>query len=360
MDFEILPQLIIIFSMAGILAIIGKNFSKMKEAGSEEIFLQEDDKEKKEKEKFLYLYKRAVRRLDKESYQKKMADFWLWSEKFLRKLRILVLKLDTRMLSLLEQLRKRNSQSLENFKKRAEMNTYGDKAAETFSKFWSHNIGGKKTKAERTEMNAENVDAKPQRTEITVETKVSSTIIAAANLEEKSENEPLDETEAYCEDQKEETEEIAAEEIYKEVYEEEEQKMPLENKEEYFKESVKETAEPIEETANPSMAEIEQSEEYIAETQETAEIISEKKVKEVETEEEIRIRTRKEQEYIEILMKNPTDIKAYWKLGLIYSKRRNYEDALACFRQIVKIDPTYTKAKQKAIELMEKMKGRVK
>jgi tetratricopeptide (TPR) repeat protein len=69
-----------------------------------------------------------------------------------------------------------------------------------------------------------------------------------------------------------------------------------------------------------------------------------------------RIRTRKEQEYIEMLMKNPADIKAYWKLGLIYSKRHNYDDALACFRQIVKIDPTYTKAKQKALELMEKMK----
>ncbi len=64
----------------------------------------------------------------------------------------------------------------------------------------------------------------------------------------------------------------------------------------------------------------------------------------------------KEKEYIDMIMKNPIDIKAYWKLGIVYSRRRNYHDAISCFRQITKIDPTYTKAKKKISDLIERMK----
>ncbi|MCK5332640.1 tetratricopeptide repeat protein [Candidatus Parcubacteria bacterium] len=64
----------------------------------------------------------------------------------------------------------------------------------------------------------------------------------------------------------------------------------------------------------------------------------------------------KEKEYIGMIMKNPIDIKAYWKLGIVYSRRRNYQDAISCFRQITKIDPTYTKAKKKIADLIERMR----
>ncbi|MBU4455857.1 tetratricopeptide repeat protein, partial [Patescibacteria group bacterium] len=68
----------------------------------------------------------------------------------------------------------------------------------------------------------------------------------------------------------------------------------------------------------------------------------------------------KEKEYIKIILKNPIDIKAYWNLGVVYSRRRNYKDAISCFRQITKIDPTYFKAKKKISDLMERMKRKDK
>ncbi|MEA2097512.1 MAG: tetratricopeptide repeat protein, partial [Patescibacteria group bacterium] len=66
----------------------------------------------------------------------------------------------------------------------------------------------------------------------------------------------------------------------------------------------------------------------------------------------------KEKEYIEMIIKNPIDIKSYWKLGIVYSRRKNYKDAISCFRQITKIDPTYTKAKKKISDLVERMKDK--
>ncbi len=68
----------------------------------------------------------------------------------------------------------------------------------------------------------------------------------------------------------------------------------------------------------------------------------------------------KEKEYLDVILKNPIDIKTYWKLGIIYSRRRNYKDAISCFRQITKIDPTYKKAKKKISDLIKKMKKREK
>ncbi|MCK4799617.1 hypothetical protein KAS31_01440, partial [Candidatus Parcubacteria bacterium] len=66
----------------------------------------------------------------------------------------------------------------------------------------------------------------------------------------------------------------------------------------------------------------------------------------------------KEKEYIEMILKNPIDVKSYWKLGIVYSRRKNYKDAISCFRQITKIDPTYTKAKKKISDLVERMKDK--
>jgi len=63
-----------------------------------------------------------------------------------------------------------------------------------------------------------------------------------------------------------------------------------------------------------------------------------------------------EKEYIDLISKNPIDIKSYWKLGIIYSRKKNYKDAISCFRQITKIDPSYTKAKKKIMDLMNRMK----
>lgn len=67
------------------------------------------------------------------------------------------------------------------------------------------------------------------------------------------------------------------------------------------------------------------------------------------------IRTEREKECIKSILKNPLDIKSYWNLGIIYSRRRNYRDAVSCFKQIIKIDPNYGKAKRKISDLLEKM-----
>lgn len=322
MNFEILPQLIIVLSVAGVLLIIGKNFSKVKEANeSELVIMKTSPQSDKEKEKFLYLYKRAIRRINKENYQKTVAKFWLWLEKTLRKIRINFLKLDGRIVALLERLRKKNTASFEKLKE-TERNIRKNMENENFSKFWN---------AKKQEIKIKN-DLKRSETEIKgVSENIESTSddkfrknsesVPGSKYEDNDLVEPAPSNMTYSVQKKAESiPEIDPEEISEKTIS--------------VKEKIPEKApEPI--AANPDFEKNE--------------------VKE-ETEEEKTIRTKKEQEYIEILMKNPHDIKAYWKLGLIYSKRRNYDDALACFRQIVKIDPTYTKAKQKAIELMEKMR----
>lgn len=43
--------------------------------------------------------------------------------------------------------------------------------------------------------------------------------------------------------------------------------------------------------------------------------------------------------YIEVLKKDPKNIKAYESLGKIYLKRHNFGDAKAAFRQVRKLDP---------------------
>jgi len=321
MDFEILPQLIIVLSIAGILAIVGKNFSKIKEAQQEEIFLQESEKEKSEKEKFLYLYKRAVQRINKENYQKKMAGFWVWLEKFLRKIRIVFLKLDGKIVSILEHLRKKNIDSIEKLKE-TERTFRKNMENENFSKFWNAKRAELKSKHSGYETGKEAGLAEDGNS---METEIMTEVM-----------EPIFKPEEIVETEIVTIESENAKEAPYQIMEEENVVREME-----------ETVEVENEMEEPDATVIEEKPEKI-------------KRDKVEGEEEKKVRTKKEQEYIEILMKNPADIKAYWKLGLIYSKRRNYEDSLACFRQIVKIDPTYTKAKQKAIELMEKMKGKGK
>lgn len=332
MDFEILPQLIIVISTAGILLIIGKNFSKAKEATvREEIFMESVKKAQKEKEEFLYLYKRAVRRINKENYQKKMAAFWLWFEKFLRKLRITFLKLDGKMVPVLENLRKKNTMSIEMLKE-TERNIRKNMENENFSKFW--NVKKSELKNKNNVAGAEIKDGK------------ESPIMAAdanADKEEIIIEKPVQEAEMAMETKTEFVKNLTAEP------EELQQKEPMEANSEMTEE--KEDVTGNEKKDIP----VEQ-----AVCMEDTEEVEEEEGEKIEGADSQGIRTKKEKEYIEMLMKNPADIRAYWKLGLIYSKRRNYDDALACFKQITKIDPTYTKAKQKAIELMEKMRRKGK
>ena len=340
MDFDLLPQLLIIFSIAGILFIVGRNFSKVKEASREEIFHKESEKEKEEKEKFLYLYKRAVRRINKENYQKKMADFWVWLEKLLRRLRIIVLKLDSRMSAILERLRKKNIQSIENLKEMAETaekNVRKSKEMEGLSEFLSGK-GAHNNRWKAKESRSVALEEKKEEDPSVLSDDVAFHAPEVKNLD--SYGLPVSDAEKQ--------EEAIAQADYIEIVEV--ATIESENADEVLSEEI------ITEEEPEIKSEIEPYEKVMSEVSK----IDKEEADVAESVEEEKIRTKKEQECIEILMQDPADIKAYWRLGIIYSKRRNYEDALACFRQIVKIDPTYTKAKQKAIELMEKMKKRGK
>lgn len=344
MDFDLLSQLLIIISIAGILLIVGRNFSKVKEASREKIFHAESEKEKEEKEKFLYLYKRAVRRINKENYQKKMADFWVWFEKLLRRLRIIVLKLDSRMSLILERLRKKNVRSIENLKEMAETaekNVLKSKEMEGLSEF----LSGKGVRKNRWKARGKASSLPGEKTEenlsVPVDDVVSYTPGAETSvLEESSVSDAKKQEEAIAQADYIEIVEVV-------TIESENDNEVL--SEEIIVEGIITEEEPEAKSGIESYGAVMEASKLDKEVADVAESAEEEK-----------LRTKKEQECIEILMQDPADIKAYWRLGIIYSKRRNYEDALACFRQIVKIDPTYTKAKQKAIELMEKMKKRGK
>lgn len=358
MDFALLPQMAIVFSIAGILFIVGRNFSKVKEASCEQIFSEENVKEKEEKEKFMYLYERATRRINKENYHKKMAEFWLWLEKFLRKIRLMVMKLDGRIVALLERLRQKNAKTVEEWKKMAGA---AEKNIQKRQGFFANKAALKKRKKSGND---------PQEI-----VGIGSATIPIAEEEAISyERQAADGEKSYeaaevgtSEDGQVYTAEYTAEEE-EEAYIEDEVMMARRREmasviekidefaqeieaTEFFEKTEEEAAEDVRDEAVVEDADAQEEGKVIQETEE--EVIS-------ENPEEDNVRTKKEQECIDILMKDPSDIKAYWKLGVIYSKRRNYEDALACFRQIVKIDPTYTKAKQKVIEVMEKMKKRGK
>jgi len=119
MEFDIVPQVIIVLSMGIIILILGRNISKVKETPDD--FLFENKDEEKEKEKFLYLCKRLTRRVNKEKYQEKVGLFWVWFEKVLRKLRINFLRLDNKIVSTLDKVKEKNVENVENVENETEI-----------------------------------------------------------------------------------------------------------------------------------------------------------------------------------------------------------------------------------------------
>ena len=68
-------------------------------------------------------------------------------------------------------------------------------------------------------------------------------------------------------------------------------------------------------------------------------------------EEEILTVSEEEKKYIDAIAQNPKDIESYRALCDIYLNQQSYSDARACFRQVLKLDPTdeITKAKLDSI-----------
>ena len=270
MEFDIVPQIIIVFSMGIIVFILGKNISKVKENPDD--FLFENRNEKKEREKFSYLYRRLTRRINKEKYQEKVALFWIWFEKVLRKLRINFLRLDNKIVSALDKVKEKNVES--EIEAESEIETENkdqqrkyNKPKDDDTKVKDGNIYTDDVKIEK------NYDNKSAGDNFNFKTENNISTISDAVNKEKSDN-------------KDDNNGIKTDELN------------IEN----------------------------------------------------------RNKKGREKEYINLILKNPTDIKSYWKLGIVYSRRKNYKDSISCFRQIVKIDPTYTKAKKKISDLMGRMK----
>jgi len=257
MEFDIVPQAVIVFSMGIIILILGKNISKVKETPDD--FLFENRDEKKEKEKFSYLCKRLMRRVNKEKYQEKVGLFWVWFEKVLRRLRIRFLRLDNKIVSTIDKVKEKNVEN--------EIETENKDQPREFDELKNYNdVNNIKAKDENMYADDKNVsDNSDSKTEEDI-----SVVPNIANEEKGKKEGDKNEIEA--------------------------DKLSIENKK------------------------------------------------------------GKEKEYIDLILKNPVDIKSYWKLGIVYSRRKNYKDAISCFRQITKIDPSYTKAKKKITDLMGRMK----
>ncbi len=69
--------------------------------------------------------------------------------------------------------------------------------------------------------------------------------------------------------------------------------------------------------------------------------------------EEVASVTPEEQQYIDQISENPKNIEAYRALGFIYLRQRNYSDARACFRRVLKHQPGDEAVKIK----LEEIKG---
>lgn len=282
MEFELIPQLVIIVSIGIVLVILGRKIPKIKDASGDGFWSHNyDEVEKKEKEKFLYLYDRIKKRINKEEYKEKMNLFWIWFEKLLRKIRISFLKLDNRIVLMIGMLREKNIENVEKISQDVQADGLAMEKTESLGSVnESQSDGEAKMKFNWNEMN-----------------------------KAKEENNAL-------------TKSSIAESVINE------EKTSQEEKIEPFKgEAADEKKEDIVFVENESVEKLGGED-----------------------------RTSREKEYIEMIMKNPIDIKAYWQLGIIYSRRRNYKDAIACFRQITKIDPTYFKAKKKITDLIGRMK----
>ncbi len=249
MEFDLIPQVVIIFSAGIIIFILGKNIPKVKEMQDDDLLFE--NKSRKEKKKFSYLCGRLTRRIKKESYQEKADLVWKWLEKSLRKIRIKFLKLDNKIVPVLEELKKKNISR---------------------------------------------------------------------------DNEPELKKEADNNDEKHGDDENAVSDVEFDKSEKDEEN-------DFGFGDLNNTAE--------KNVFADKSEDKL----QTDKVANEEKKK-----------SSKEKEYIDSILKNPTDIKAYWKLGIIYSRRKKYKDSISCFRQIIKIDPGYTKAKKKVVDLMRRMK----
>ena len=258
MEFDFIPQAVIIFSAGIIIFILGKNIPKIKETQEDDLLFE--NKSKKEKKKFSYLCGRLTRRIKKESYQEKADLVWKLLEKSLRKIRIKFLKLDNKIVPVLEELKKKNESR--------------DNESES-----------KKETSDNYEKPGDAEDA------------VNAVNNAEFDKSEKNENEESD--------------------------------FRFDNLNDAAEKNISEDISDDKSEDKPQMDEVASEE---------------------------RKRSSKEKEYIDSILKNPTDIKAYWKLGIIYSRRKKYKDSISCFRQIIKIDPGYTKAKKKIVDLMGRMK----
>ena len=268
MTFDLIPQIIIIISTGVIIIILGKNIPKVKNLNEDDPFFKKEDKE--EKEKFFYLYGRMKKRISKEEYKKKIDLMWVWLEKVLRKTRISFLKIDNKIISLLDKLREKHVEvEIDKNEEADNMDKCEDARKEE-----AEEAQIKEKDGEFLQKEADVVENELQKSEISENT--DSNEIREASGEDTKDND-----------------------ISK------------------FERDAKEEAEAYAKKENAK---------------------------------------GKEKEYIEMILKNPIDIKSYWKLGIVYSRRRNYKDAISCFRQITKIDPTYTKAKKKITDLMERMK----
>lgn len=58
-----------------------------------------------------------------------------------------------------------------------------------------------------------------------------------------------------------------------------------------------------------------------------------------------------EKKCIDSISANPKDIEAYKSLGFLYLRQKNYSDARACFRQVLKFDPSCDEIKNKLNEI---------
>ena len=286
MTFDLIPQVVIIISIGIIIVIIGRNVPKINNLNERNLFLKREDV--KEKEKFFYLYKRMKKRINKEEYKEKIGLMWIWFEKVLRKTRIRFLRIDNKIIFLLDKLREKNIET------EVDKNEKNNNISEHES---VNKERGTVEIKDNTDLQEDSVYVKDKLLENEILKNVDSDRVAEVVNEDRKSDETL-------ESEREEKEVLRTEIVDKK-----------------------------EET------------EVCTKEEEKAEIYTKKENAK-----------GKEKEYIEMILKNPIDVKSYWKLGIVYSRRKNYKDAISCFRQITKIDPTYTKAKKKISDLVERMK----
>lgn len=305
MEFDLIPQIIIIGASGVVIAILGRNIPKLKgDAGGGFWSGNYDEVEKREKEKFQFLFDRLKKKITKEEYKKKVDLFWIWFEKFVRKIRISFLKIDNTMVVLLEKLREKNIEKIERIFKDAKQKR---KIVPSMQKRSAWNKD-ENTKENKFDWNKINKYANPT---IQIERKkiIKEAMNDLAIKENSSENNEYSGKKP--------------EDAATPTFQYEEQPAPG------FEKAVK---------------------------TEIKKFKSDNNAESLESEE----KTSEEKECINMILKNPLDIKAYWQLGTIYARRRNYKDAVECFRQITKIDPTYDGAKNMLSEILEKMKKGVK